>query len=59
MASLGEYSEYHYLEKILEDAVTHKSTSRKRTQSKSSKYDKISDFKMENYTYNYHQQKKD
>ena len=59
MASLDEYSEYHYLEKILGDAVIHNSSSRKKTPSKSNKYDKIRDVNMENYTYNYHQQKKD
>lgn len=58
MASLGEYSEYQYLETILEDAVIGGSRPSEKRSSKSTKYDAIKDVRMEDYTYNYHQQKK-
>ena len=57
MASLGIYSEYQYLETILQDAIAHK-TSSKKLPTRSNKYEKIKDLNMKNYTYNYHQQKK-
>lgn len=59
MASLGEYSDYQYLEKILGDAIMHASTSGKKTSAQSNRYEKIKNIKMKNYTYNYHHQKKD
>ena len=57
MASIGEYSEYHYLEEILSDAVTNISLPHKKASVKPRKYEEIKDIKMENYKYNYHQQK--
>lgn len=59
MASLGEYSEYQYLEEILDDAIMHKSTSGKKTSTQSNKYEKIKHIKMKNHTHNYHHQKKE
>lgn len=55
MASLGEYSEYNYLETILEDAIENKSGKYK-IKSKNN-YTEIKDIKMEQYHYNYHHPK--
>jgi|SRR5690554_329014 len=53
MASLKEYSEYKYLEKIITDAVGIKDFSKI-----TSKYKKIKDYNVEDYEYVYHKIKK-
>lgn len=59
MASLGEYSEYQYLENILSDAIIH-NTDRKPVKKRiANRYDQIKDMEMKNYKYNYHQHKKE
>lgn len=59
MASLGEYSEYQYLENILSDAIIYKINQKPINKKTLQKYEKIKDIDMKNYTYNYHQQKND
>jgi cell filamentation protein len=58
MASLGEYSEYHYLENILSDAIIYKVDRKPLKKKTTHRYEKIKDLEMKNYQYNYHQQKK-
>lgn len=53
MASLKEYAEYEYLEKIITDAVDTKDFSKV-----TSKYKKIKDYNVEDYEYVYHKIKK-
>jgi len=50
MASLNEYAEYHYLQKILLDAVEGKLL-----EPSSSKYNKIKNYDVNKYEYNYHE----
>jgi cell filamentation protein len=52
MASLGEYSEYQYLENILSDAIIYKINQKPLNNKTLQKYDKIKDIDMKNYTYN-------
>ncbi|MDA3931104.1 MAG: Fic family protein [Tenericutes bacterium] len=53
MASLNEYAEYHYLQNILLDAVEGK-----HLEPSSSKYNKIKNYDVNQYEYNYHEVKK-
>jgi len=53
MASLNEYAEYHYLQSILLDAVKGKLL-----EPSSSKYNKIKNYDVNKYEYNYHEVKK-
>jgi cell filamentation protein len=53
MASLNEYAEYHYLQNILLDAVKGKLL-----EPSSSKYNKIKNYDVNKYEYNYHEVKK-
>jgi cell filamentation protein len=53
MASLNEYAEYHYLQNILLDAVKGKLIV-----PSSSKYNKIKNYDVNKYEYNYHEVKK-
>jgi len=53
MASLNEYAEYHYLQNILLDAVEGKLL-----EPSSSKYNKIKNYDVNKYEYNYHEVKK-
>jgi cell filamentation protein len=59
MASLDEYSEFHYLENILSVAIIYKINSKPVKKETTRKYEKIKDVEMKNYKYNYHQHKKD
>ena len=59
MASLDEYSEFHYLENILSDAIIYKINSKPHKKEVSHKYEKIKDVEMKKYKYNYHQHKKE
>lgn len=59
MASLGEYSEYQYLENILSDAIIYKTDLKPMKKGTAHKYDKIKDVEMKNYKYKYHQHKKE
>jgi cell filamentation protein len=52
MASLNEYAEYHYLQNILLDAVEGKLL-----EPSSSKYNKIKNYDVNKYEYNYHEVK--
>lgn len=51
MASIGEYSEYEHLESIINDA-TIKST--KELNTKDNRYQKINNYDLKDYKYNYH-----
>lgn len=53
MASLKEYAEYQYLEKILADSINNKDLL-----TPSSKYKKIKDYNVDDYEYRYHKVKK-
>jgi len=53
MTSLNEYAEYHYLQNILLDAVEGKLL-----EPSSSKYNKIKNYDVNKYEYNYHEVKK-
>ena len=53
LASIGEYSEYNYLELILSDAI-----SVRKMIDGEKKYQTIKDYNLEKYEYNYHQIKK-
>jgi len=53
LASIGEYSEYEYLELILSDSI-----SMKKIIDGEKKYQTIKDYNLEKYEYNYHQIKK-
>lgn len=57
LASLGEYSEFEHLERILGDAISLQNTISKRTNEHSIKYNKIKDLDLKDYKYNYHQKK--
>lgn len=57
MASLGEYSEYTYLENILNDAIVDKEISTKVTKVNPNQYKKINGLDLTKYRYNYHQAK--
>lgn len=48
MASLGEYSEYNYLQTIITDIIEGSESNKKQ------KYDKINNYKVEDYEYEYH-----
>lgn len=52
MASIGENSEYQYLQKILEDAITNKEKPMN-----SIKYSKIKNYDVDTYQYEYHKVK--
>ena len=52
MASIDEYSESNYLNKILKDALN------KNNDNKENKYKTVNNIEMENYKYNYHVIKK-
>ncbi len=55
LASIGEYSEYNYLEEILKDSVSFK----KFNSFDEAKYQTIRGYNLEKYEYNYHSSKKD
>ncbi len=58
LASIGEYSEYEHLEKILKDVIfSSENGTKERDKSTSTKYSKIKDLKLSNYKYNYHTKK--
>ena len=59
MASIDEYSEFHYLENILSDAIIYKVDRKPIKKETTHKYEKIKDVEMKNYKYNYHQHKKE
>ncbi len=59
MASLDEYSEYQYLENILNEAIIYKVNSKPVKKEITHKYEKIKNVEMKNYKYNYHQHKKE
>jgi cell filamentation protein len=59
MASLGEYSEYQYLENILSDAIIYQVNRKPLKKQTVHRYEKIRDIEMKNYKYNYHQHKKE
>ena len=53
LASIGEYSEYNYLEEILEDTIGFKVDD-----DLNIKYQTIKDYNLDKYEYNYHSSKK-
>ena len=55
LASIGEYSEYHYLEEILKDSISFKVIGLK----SENKYQTIKGYNLDKYIYNYHSTKKD
>lgn len=55
MASIGEYSEYNYLEEILKDSISFKIFDG----DLNIKYQTIKDYNLDKYEYNYHLSKKD
>ena len=58
-ASQGMYSEYQYIERIFFDAILHEdNTSEDITSEKSSKYEKIGDYKVKDYVERPHEYKK-
>jgi cell filamentation protein len=54
MASIGEYSEFEHIEKILDDAIIGKKLKKKPLSNTSMKYSQINNIKMDDYQYNYH-----
>lgn len=59
MASIGEYSNYSYLEKILSDAMSNKVISNDDFKKDNEKYKTVNNIKMSKYKFNYHALKKD
>ena len=55
LASIGEYSEYNYLEKILKDSISFKIID----DNLNIKYQTINGYNLDKYEYNYHSSKKD
>lgn len=55
LASIGEYSEYNYLEEILKDSISFKTVD----VDSNVKYQTIKGYNLEKYEYNYHSSKKD
>ena len=55
LASIGEYSEYNYLEEILKDTISFKLVD----DDLNIKYQTIKDYNLDKYEYNYHSSKKD
>lgn len=55
LASIGEYSEYKYLEEILKDSISFKTVD----DDLNSKYQTIKGYNLDKYEYNYHSSKKD
>lgn len=55
LSSIGEYSEYIYLEEILKDSISFKITQ----EDESTKYQTIKGYNLDKYHYNYHSYKKD
>lgn len=55
LASIGEYSEYNYLEEILKDSISFKTVDG----NLNSKYQTIKGYNLDKYEYNYHSSKKD
>lgn len=55
LASIGEYSEYNYLEEILKDSISFKTFDG----DLNSKYQTIKGYNLDKYEYNYHSSKKD
>lgn len=53
LASIGEYSEYNYLEEILKDSISFKIID----ENYQSKYQTIKGYNLEKYNYNYHSSK--
>lgn len=53
LASIGEYSEYNYLEEILKDSISFKIID----ENYESKYQTIKGYNLEKYNYNYHSSK--
>ena len=53
LASIGEYSEYNYLEEILKDSISFKVID----ENYESKYQTIKGYNLEKYNYNYHSSK--
>ena len=54
LASIGEYSEYNYLEEILKDTISFKVVD-----DSNIKYQTIKDYNLDKYEYNYHSSEKD
>ena len=54
LASIGEYSEYNYLEEILRDSISFKMID----DNMHNKYQTIKGYNLEKYKYNYHSTKK-
>lgn len=57
LASIGEYSEYNHLEIILNDAICGGTKKDKEDREHLKRYDKIKDFDLSKYEYNYHTKK--
>ena len=55
LSSIGEYSEYNYLEEILKDSVSFKNLN----STDENKYQTIRGYNLEKYEYNYHSSKKE
>jgi fido (protein-threonine AMPylation protein) len=55
LASIGEYSEYNYLEEILKDSISFKIGD----DELNIKYQTIKGYNLDKYEYNYHSSKKD
>ena len=55
LASIGEYSEYNYLEEILKDSISFKIVD----EDLNIKYQTIKGYNLDKYEYNYHSSKKD
>lgn len=55
LASIGEYSEYNYLEEILKDSISFKIVD----EHLNIKYQTIKGYNLDKYEYNYHSSKKD
>lgn len=55
LASIGEYSEYNYLEEILKDSISFKVIDKELN----IKYQTIKGYNLDKYEYNYHSSKKD
>ena len=55
LASIGEYSEYNYLEEILKDSISFKTVDG----DLNIKYQTINGYNLDKYEYNYHSSKND
>lgn len=57
LASIGEYSEYEHLENFLDEAIFGKNRTENDADKDDAKYQKIKDFDLSTYKYNYHYKK--